>query len=79
MITSTINSLKLEELWEIDNIREKERKTSQECETALTSQFNSLKNCKVLESWEKMEKKSFFKLKKVGKKLEKNQKKLRKS
>ena len=44
-------------------------KTLQECETALTSQFNSLKNCKVLESWKKNWKQV---LKKVGKNWKKN-------
>ena len=49
-------------------------KTLQECETALTSQFNSLKNCKVLESWKKVGNK--FK-KRSWKKIE--EKKLEKS
>ena len=54
-------------------------KTSQECGTALTSQFNSLKNCKVLEGWKKIGKKFKKKLKKCWKKVEKSFKKIEKS
>ena len=68
-------------------MRQKNIATCQECETALTSQFNSLKNCKVLESlkknWKKKLKKKLKKtLKKVGKmkkSWEKVEKKLKKS